>query len=123
VLALYAPGAAVAHFTRAIDAAGQLSTSAEPGLIRARGVASEAPGNFHGAQADYDLALASTIDPATVWQALLDLGSLWAGRDYQQAGHWFERALKAFRLTADQRHVTVRRERHQRFRRRPQCRR
>ena len=104
-LALYAPGAAVAHFTRAIEAAGRLNMSVEPGLVRARGRAREALGDFLGAQADYELALASGRDPATVWQALIDLGSLWAGRDYQQAGHWFERALESARSTGDQRQV------------------
>ncbi|MDQ6675440.1 MAG: LuxR C-terminal-related transcriptional regulator [Chloroflexota bacterium] len=104
-LGLYAPGAAVAHFTRAIEAASRLSSSPDPGLLRARGQAREALGDFPRAQADYELALASASDPATIWQSLIDLGSLWAGRDYQQAGHWFERALEAARSTGDQRHV------------------
>jgi tetratricopeptide (TPR) repeat protein len=101
-LALYAPGAAGEHFTRALEAAAQLHMPAEAALLRARGQAREALGDFAGALADYEQALASAGDPATEWQALLDLGSLWASRDYEHASHWFERALAAAR-TADDR--------------------
>lgn len=104
-LALYAPGAAVEHFTRALEAAGQLHVRAEAGLVRARGQAREALGDFEGARADYEQTLASASDPATEWQALLDLGALWASRDYEQAGRWLERALEAARLTGEQRCV------------------
>ena len=100
-LALYAPGAAGEHFTRALEAAAQLHVPAEAGLLRARGQAREALGDFAGALADYEQALASAGDPATEWQALLDLGSLWASRDYEHASHWFERALEAARAADD----------------------
>ena len=35
------------------------------------------------------------------WQSLLDLGFLWAGRDYTQAGHWFRRSLDLAQGLAD----------------------
>jgi len=35
------------------------------------------------------------------WQSLLDLGSLWAGRDYAQAGQWFRRSLEQAQGLAD----------------------
>ncbi len=104
-LALYAPGAASEHFTRAVDAAAQLHVPAEASLVRARGQAREALGDFAGALADYEQALASAGDPVMEWQALLDLGALWASRDYEQAGRWFERALEAARLADDQHRV------------------
>lgn len=37
------------------------------------------------------------------WQSLLDLGFLWAGRDYVQAGQWFQRSLDHTRLLDDPR--------------------
>jgi DNA-binding CsgD family transcriptional regulator/tetratricopeptide (TPR) repeat protein len=104
-LSVYAPGAAVEHYSRAIDAAGQLGASAEPGLLRARGQAHEALGDFLHARADFEQALAVADDPALRWQLLLDLGSLWASRDYAQAGRWFEQAVEVARQTGDRRQL------------------
>lgn len=35
------------------------------------------------------------------WRGLLDIGFLWAGRDYAQAGEWFRRSLDLARALAD----------------------
>lgn len=65
-------------------------------LYRACGQAHETLGEFELAKADYQRALTiaqETHDAAMEWQSFLDLGFLWAGRDYTQSGQWFQRAL------------------------------
>ena len=42
-----------------------------------------------------------TQDGIMEWQSLLDIGFLWAGRDYAQAGHWFRRSLDLAQALAD----------------------
>jgi DNA-binding CsgD family transcriptional regulator/tetratricopeptide (TPR) repeat protein len=96
---LYAPQAAVEQFTRAIGAAGELTLppSADlADLYRERGRACEALGDFDGARADHEAALQlaeAAGERRSAWRATLDLGMLWAGRDYAEAGVWYERAL------------------------------
>jgi len=54
-------------------------------------------GEFERAQADYEQALhlaRQAGDRLLEWQCLLDLGMLWTGRDYAQAGPWFRQALR-----------------------------
>lgn len=95
--ALYTPHAAIEQFTRAVEAAQHLGqTTALPDLYRARGLAYEIVGNFALARADQEtvLHLARTTDNRQLeWQALLDLGQLWASRNYDQTGDYFRRAL------------------------------
>jgi tetratricopeptide (TPR) repeat protein len=65
-------------------------------FYRARGQAYEALGEFEQAQRDYTRALdaaCTTKDRTAEWQSAIDLGFLWAGRDYAQAEIWFRRAL------------------------------
>lgn len=95
-LALYAPRAALEHLTRAVQAVFQLPDTSSIALYRARGQAHETLGEFELAKADYQRALTAaqeTHDAAMEWQSFLDLGFLWAGRDYTQSGQWFQRAL------------------------------
>jgi DNA-binding CsgD family transcriptional regulator/uncharacterized protein HemY len=102
--ALYAPQAAILHFTRALDAASQLSLTPDLGLYRARGLAYEALGVSEQARADYETALQlarAASDHHAEWQALLDLGLLWAGHDYAQAGDYYQRALALARTLDD----------------------
>jgi ATP/maltotriose-dependent transcriptional regulator MalT len=102
--ALYAPQAATLHFTRALDAASQLSLTPAAGLYRARGLAYETLGDFERARADYETALQladAASDRYGQWQALLDLGLLWAGRDYARAGDYYRRALDLARTMDD----------------------
>jgi predicted ATPase len=87
--AVHAPRAAIDHFTRAIEAAHRLGEAERPDLHRSRGRAYEILGDFDGARADYESALAATRDAGDhhgEWQALGDLGSLWAGREYARSG-------------------------------------
>lgn len=103
-LALYAPRAAVEHFTRALGAAWQLDQSPPAALYRSRGQAYETLGDFERARADHETAL--TIAHAAgerreEWRSLMDLGYLWAGRDYQRAGAFFQRAADLARALDD----------------------
>ena len=120
---MYAPQEAIEQFTRALDAAGHLlhpalfhtpSRLEEPlhpgtepilaGLYHARGQCYELVGEFEKAQADYQQALDSAgaaHDDQGKWQALIDLGFLWAERDYQRTGDFFRQALDLARQMND----------------------
>src|SRR2546421_7935682 len=102
--ALYAPQAATLHFTRALDAASQLSLTPAAGLYRARGLAYETLGDFERARADQEVALKYAHDASdrhAEWRALLDLGLLWAGRNYAQTGDYYQQALALARTMDD----------------------
>jgi DNA-binding CsgD family transcriptional regulator/tetratricopeptide (TPR) repeat protein len=95
-LTLYAPQAAVEHFSRAMDAAMHLAIFPSVHLHRERGRALALLGEFDRALADYQAALTraqAEDDARAEWQALLDLGGLWAGHDYARAGEYFEQSL------------------------------
>ena len=95
-LGLYAHRAAIDYFTWALEAADQLSLSPTPALYRTRGQAYETLGEFDQAQHDYTQALDAARkmnNRAAEWQSAIDLGFLWAGRDYAQAETWFRQAL------------------------------
>ena len=95
-LALYAPRAAVEHLSRALDAAQRQATVSTAKLYLMRGKAYETLGEFEHARSDYERALESTRatkDGITEWQCLMEIGTLWSGRDYTQAGFWFQQAL------------------------------
>jgi len=94
-LALYAPHAAIDHFTRAMEAEHQLSLSLSPQLYLLRGQAYETLGDFEHALSDYEYALEVTRiaqDRLMEWQCVIALGFLWTGYDYGQAGKWFHLA-------------------------------
>lgn len=95
-LALYAHRAAVEHLTRALDAAQRQALSSTAQLYRMRGKVYDTLGEFEHAHSDFEHALKetrATSDALTEWRCLMDFGLLWAGRDYTQAGVWFQRAL------------------------------
>ena len=105
--ALYAPHAAVEHFSRAIHAAGCLGRPVAP-LLRARGSSYEVLGDFEHAAADYERALAdarATGDHHEEWHTLHALGFLWAGRDYHRSGAYFQEALQRAREIGDPRPI------------------
>ncbi|HXZ05604.1 MAG TPA: AAA family ATPase, partial [Ktedonobacteraceae bacterium] len=105
-LLLFAPRAAVEQLSWAIQAASHLSDPPSAALYRARGQAHELLGEFERARADYEQALAlaqEAQESLLEWQGLLDLGFLWASRDYSQAGQWFRRALDLAQALADPR--------------------
>jgi len=98
--ALYAPHEAVEHFTRAMEATGRLSLTPSSHLYRARGQAYETLGEFERAHADFEAALKTARtedDRQAEWQVLLDLGELWASRDYAQTGEYYRQALEQAR--------------------------
>ena len=99
---LYAPRAAIEQYTRALDAASHLALAPLAALYHARGQAYETLGEFEQARHDYEQALEAAHeahDDVAEWQSLLDLGYLWAGRDYQQTGAYFRRAIERARAT------------------------
>lgn len=102
--AIYAPRAAIEQFTRALEAAEHLSLPAPVRLYRARGQAYETTGDFERTHADYEAALEmarAMQDRRAEWQALIDLGFLWASRDYVKTGDYFRRALALARTLGD----------------------
>jgi DNA-binding CsgD family transcriptional regulator len=103
--ALYAPRAAVEHFTRALLAAHHLEqASSLAHLHRGRGLAYDSLGEFEQARADLEVALAqarAAEDRAAEWRVLLDLGKLWASRNYAQTGEYFQHALDLARTLDD----------------------
>ena len=95
-LALYAARDAVTALTRAHDLAGRFSLPLAATAYRARAAAAALLGEFDRARRDYELALArgrATGDRPAEWQALLDLGMLWAERDYERTIGYYRVAL------------------------------
>lgn len=97
----YANVEAVGYYSQAIQIAGRLNQPlAEAELLRERGLTYEIVGEFEAARQDYEamLALAEALaDQRLEWRALLDLGKLWAARDYEKTGEYFKVALKVAR--------------------------
>jgi predicted ATPase/DNA-binding CsgD family transcriptional regulator len=102
--ALYAPHAAIEQLTRALDAAHHLARGDLSPLYLARGQANETIGAFEDARSDYEQALAAAHalqERLAEWKSLIALGSLWAGRDYAQAGSYYQQALALARRMGD----------------------
>ena len=103
--ALYAPHAAIEHYTRALTAAHQSpQTPPNAHLYRARGLAYETLGAFEQARADLEMVLElaqAALNRLAEWQALVDLGKLWASRNYAQTADYFQRALELARTLDD----------------------
>jgi tetratricopeptide (TPR) repeat protein len=103
-LALYAPRAAIEQFTHALEAAQQLGLPTPLAVLRLRGQAYEWVGDFEAARQDYEAALAqarTANDRQSEWQAYLDLGLLWAARDYLRSRDYYQSTLELVR-TLDQ---------------------
>lgn len=102
--ALYAPQTAIEHLTRALDLARRLGQAPSPSLHRERGLAYETTGDSDRAQADQEAALALALasgDRRAEWRARLDLGRLWAGRDYARTEAHYREALHLARALDD----------------------
>ncbi|RAQ94173.1 helix-turn-helix transcriptional regulator [Thermogemmatispora tikiterensis] len=96
-LILYAPRVAIEQFTRALKATHYMEATSSAPLYRLRGQAYETLGEFEHARADYERALTTAHDAGqgeVEWQAVIDLGFLWAGRDYERAGSFFREAVQ-----------------------------
>jgi len=101
---LYAPHAAIEQFTRALEASSRLAQPPKPDLYLQRGQAFDTLGQFDEARADYEAALQvarAAGDQQTTWQTLLDLGLLWAARDYERTGDYCRQALELARSMED----------------------
>jgi tetratricopeptide (TPR) repeat protein len=90
----YAFPEVIAHYTSALAVAPRVGAPLAK-LYRARGLAYEGHGEYARARADQEAALESARaagDRLAEWQALIDLGKLWAERDYEKTGEYFQRA-------------------------------
>jgi DNA-binding CsgD family transcriptional regulator/tetratricopeptide (TPR) repeat protein len=103
-LSLYAPRAALEHLMRALEAAAHLPDTSLAPLHRLCGQACEILGDFEAARAHYGKALQtarSSEDGPIEWSCLIDLGNLWAGRDYTQAGEFYRQAAELAHVHED----------------------
>jgi tetratricopeptide (TPR) repeat protein len=103
---LHANDEAITHYSRAIELAERVSPDATSltKLLRGRGLARAARGEFDQARADHDAILQiarASGERDMEWRALLDLGKLWASRDYDCARDHCEQALKLARGMED----------------------
>ena len=95
-LKVYAPHDAITNLTYADQSAQSFGTLLPTEAIRSRGRAWEMVGNFDFARSDYEMTLSRARadgDRRIEWHALLDLGTLWAERDYERAGEALQDAL------------------------------
>jgi DNA-binding CsgD family transcriptional regulator/tetratricopeptide (TPR) repeat protein len=103
-LALYAPRAAVEQVTRALKATHYVKASPLATLYRLRGQAYETLGEFEHARADYERAFTAAHEAGEgemEWQTAIDLGFLWAGREYERAGSFFRQAVQLAETLGD----------------------
>lgn len=103
---LFANNEAVMHYTRAIEVVdrGTIEPISMAKLHRRRGRAFETLGAFDQARADHETALQIGRQFGiwwVEWRALLDLGRVWASRDYFQTGDYFRKALALAREKED----------------------
>jgi DNA-binding SARP family transcriptional activator/tetratricopeptide (TPR) repeat protein len=95
----YESGEAVKHYTFAIDLAGMVSPDpiSLAKLHRGRGLAYDRLGEFEKGSTDHTTTMHIASDAGNQeveWRAYLDLGKLWASRDYNRARDYFESSLK-----------------------------
>jgi DNA-binding CsgD family transcriptional regulator len=103
-LALYAARDSITALTRAHDLAGRFGQPLPPAAYRARAAAATLIGEFDDARRDHELALdrgRASGDRQAEWQALLDLGMLWAERDYERTIGYYRAALALAREFGD----------------------
>ncbi len=106
-LNMYSPVTALGQFSRALEAASHLAAdqrAQEAEVVRLRGTAQEAIGDFERARTDYENAVAragAAGDGETRWRALLNLGLLWASRDYTRCEPYFRMGLEQARAIGD----------------------
>ncbi len=103
-LVLYAARDAITALTRAHELAVRFSLPLAPTAYRARALAAALLGEFDRARRDHELALdrgRTTGDRHAEWQALLDLGMLWAERDYERTIGYYRAALALAREIGD----------------------
>ena len=87
-----------------LDAAQHASIFHPATIYRLRGRAYETLGDFEHAHLDYETTLQRAREAEerqAEWQALMDLGALWAQRDYTQTGSYYQQALALSRHLGD----------------------
>lgn len=97
---LDASRSAVEHFTHAIEASDKLGVPVAPAVLGARGSAHAILGDFERARLDFEEAMRLSRragDERQECECLLDLGALWAGRDYAETGAYYEQAHRLAR--------------------------
>jgi class 3 adenylate cyclase/tetratricopeptide (TPR) repeat protein len=99
---IYANDEAINYYSRAIELSELVSADAvsETNLHRGRGRAFETKGDFDQARSDFETSfhVAHNADQSQMeWRAIIDLGKLWASRDYQKTRDYFEDALELAR--------------------------
>lgn len=93
---MFALPEALTHYTFALMLAQRSNTNATR-LLHARGLIFEGLGNYEQARADQETALEfarASQDRLAEWQALIDLGKVWAERDYRKTGEYFQQAFE-----------------------------
>ena len=101
---LFAPDTVIAECGRAIALANDLERDVPASVYRLRGWAWDSTGDFARALDDYDRVLSlarDTADRHEELQSLLDLGALWASRDYQRTGDYCRQAVDLARSMDD----------------------
>lgn len=102
--AVYATHDAIAHLTGALERAGHLDRVERTQAYTTRAHAFQMTGDFERAQRDLETALELARegdDERAEWHALIDLGMLWAQRDYQRTYDFLRRALDLARTIDD----------------------
>lgn len=101
---VFAPETVILFFRQANELADQLESELPLELFRLQGLALETIGDFDGALGSHEMALErarTSGDNRSEWQALLDLGALWASRDYQRVGEYCLKAVDLARTMDD----------------------
>lgn len=104
-LAFYATNDAISALTRAHELAGRSGLDLSLNAYRMRASAHAITGDFERARRDYEFVLdraRTTGERAVEWKALIDLGMLWAERDYERTGNYCRTALDLARDIDDQ---------------------
>lgn len=95
---IYANNEAISHYSKAVGLINKVfpENYAKANLYRERGSVYERLGEFNHALYDYETALDCSDkinDQWLKWRILIDLGKLWASRDYNLNKEYFESAL------------------------------
>jgi tetratricopeptide (TPR) repeat protein len=102
----YANQEASEYYARALALAKEIGNRHDlPALHRAGGQIYEILGDFERARNEHkaSLTLARELDDlGGQWQACIDLGMLWASRDYERTQDYYQRALDVARRMGDQ---------------------
>ncbi len=103
-LSLYAPRAALDHFTHALEAASHLPASSPIPLYRARGQAHDLLGHFEAARSDFEQAVEAAREAGNrkeEWQSPMAFGVVWLNRFEPLVGDMLQRALDLAQALAD----------------------